>query len=413
VGPYLIVTRQGHFVTCLAKGMRTGGLPIVTRGQLDGLSNKFATLRERLALATRVTGARSSERACSLLLRRVLTAADSVSREDFLAVSAWEPLLSAAFLDTYLAMSAELLQLGHALRNVRIPKGNRDVALHEYWNLLHAAGHLALLGTMGGDSEHFQDLTGSELALRSALSFGLTASGATKFIVKGAWAAGRLGKRVLPAYKRALVEDIGFFDWLDTVFGLVAIGRRSSGLRTEVSKALRAAPVTTRRSAEAARLREAMGSAFETASAVAVECLKVEDSESEPMLSRIGTQMLQGVGRCASADLPPEVLCAVPLLSYSDGLTDGQKVLVSLTLITASARSAPEQFYLPRPYARDWRSPWEPQLTERLLEPLRKIERAQHVPAVRVARPGPNEPCTCGSARKYKKCCGSPAGAQR
>jgi hypothetical protein len=156
------------------------------------------------------------------------------------------------------------------------PKGKREEALHDYWNLLHAAGHLALLATMGGDSEHFQELTGDELSLRSAFSFGLTASGATKFIVQGAWATGRLGKRVLPAYKRALAEDVAFFDWLDTVFALVAIGRRSSGLRAEVAKALRAAPAMTPRSAEAARLREAMRSAFETTSAVAAVCLVAE-----------------------------------------------------------------------------------------------------------------------------------------
>lgn len=410
--PHIVVTRDGHFVTCLAVGMGTGPLPIVTRAQLDGLSNKFGTLRERLALATRLTGTESRERACSLLLRRVLTAADTVSREDFLAVSAWEPLLSAAFLDTYLAMSAELLQLGHALRNVRLPKSKREVALHDYWNLLHAAGHLALLGTMGGDSEHFQELTGRELSLRSAFSFALTSSSATKFIVQGAWAAGRLGKRVLPAYKRALAEDVAFFDWLDTVFALVAIGRRSSGLRAEVAKALRAAPTMAPQSAAAARLRQAMHSTFETASTVAADCMEVDDSKSEPLLLRVGGQLLRDVDLGSPADLPPDVVRAVPLISYSDGLTDGKKMLISLNLIVASARGAPEQFYLPAPYAKDWRIPWEPQLTEHLLEPIRAIERTQRTPAVRVAKPGPNEPCTCGSGRKYKKCCGSPDGTQ-
>lgn len=412
-GPHLVVTRDGHFVTCLAAGMRTGQLPVVSRGQLDGLSSRFATLRERLALATRVTGTSDRERACSLLLRQLLTAADTVSREDFLAVSAWEPLLSAAFLDTYLAMSADLLELGHALRNVRLPKGKREEAMHDYWNLLHAAGHLALLGTMGGDSEHFQDLTGSELSLRSAFSFALTSSSATKFILQGAWATGRLGKRVLPAYKRALAEDVAFFDWLDTVFALVAIGRRTSGLRTEIAKALRAVPTMASQSAEAARLREAMRKAFETASAVAAECLEVDDPESEPMLLRIGTQLLGDANADSLPDLPTDVLRAVPLLSYSDGLTDGKKMLVSLTLIAASARGAPEQFYLPRAFAKELHIKWEPRLTERLLEPIRQVERAQRSPAVRAAKPGPNEPCTCGSGRKYKKCCGSPAGARQ
>jgi hypothetical protein len=111
--------------------MGTGQLPIVSRGQLDALSNRLSSLRERSALAQHLTGTATAERACSLLLRRVMTAADTVSREDFLAVSAWQPLLASAFLGTYLAMSSAILEQSHALRHVRLPKSKREEALHE------------------------------------------------------------------------------------------------------------------------------------------------------------------------------------------------------------------------------------------------------------------------------------------
>ena len=411
-GPHIVVTRDGHFVTCLAAGMGTGQLPIVTRGQLDALSNRLSSLRERLALAQYLTGTATAERACSLLLRRVMTAADTVSREDFLAVSAWQPLLASAFLGTYLAMSSAIVEQSHALRHVRLPRSKREEALHEHWNLLHAAGHLALLGTMGGDGDRFEEIAGHDVSLRSAFSFGLTSSTAVRFIVQGAWATGRLGKRVLPAYKRALAEDVAFFDCLDTVFALVAIGRRTSGLRAEVAKALRAAPGMVPLSADAARLREAMRSAFENVSVVAVDRLEIEDSEADSLMSRMGNQLL-GEHADDLAELPADVLRAVPLMSYADGLTDGRKVLASLSLVAVSARSAPEQLYLPQPYAKAWHTRWEPRMTEQLLERTLDIERAQRKPAVRVAKPGPNEPCTCGSGKKYRKCCGSPAGAGR
>jgi hypothetical protein len=155
-------------------------------------------------------------------------------------------------------MSAELLEQGPLLRSVRFPKKRREEALHEHWKLLHAAGHLALLGTMPGEGDVLEVITGDNLALRSAFSFALTSSTALRFIVQGAWAAGRPGKRLLPAYKRALAQDVAFFDWLDTVFSLVAIGRRRSGLRAEVSKALLAAPEMVPQSNGAARLREEM-----------------------------------------------------------------------------------------------------------------------------------------------------------
>jgi len=35
LGPFLVVTRDGHLVTCLGRGMKAGGLPVLTRGQLD------------------------------------------------------------------------------------------------------------------------------------------------------------------------------------------------------------------------------------------------------------------------------------------------------------------------------------------------------------------------------------------
>lgn len=412
-GPYIVVTRDGHFVTCLAQGMSTGTLPVVSRGQLDALSNRFATLRERMALAARVAGTDDRERACSLVFRHIFSAADSVSREDFLAASAWQPLLGDAFLGIYLAMSAELLNQGYVLRNLRLPKSRRDEALHDYWNLLHATGHLALLGTMDGEGEHFQEVTAGQFGHRAGFAFALTWSTASKFIVQGAWATGRLGKTLLAGYKRALAEEGGIFEWLDTLFSLTAIARRSSGLRVEIAKALRSVPSTDPRSAQAARLREVMQDDLAKMAALAAKMVELDDSEWEPVLSDIGLAGLeeQKQNPRAIAALPADVLRALPLASRANGLIGSKPIATSLALVCASARGGPEQFYFPRSYAKQWRAKWEPELTERLLQPISQIERLARKPAVRVAKPGPNEPCSCGSAKKYKKCCGAPARA--
>jgi hypothetical protein len=149
-------------------------------------------------------------------------------------------------------------------------------------------------------------------------------------------------------------------------------------------------------------------------SAIAAQLVEVGDSEWEPVLSRTAIRHLeeQHQDPRAVARLPADVLCAVPLASYANGLTSGEKIMTSLALICASARGGPEQFYFPRAYAKRWRTSWQPQLTESMLQPIARIERAGRRPAVRVARPGPNEPCSCGSGRKYKKCCGAPAPAR-
>jgi hypothetical protein len=406
-GPFLVVTRDGQFVTCLGRGMRATGLPVVTRGQLDALAARVATLRERLELAARRGG--GHPRPHALLMRRILGEADAVSREDFLAVSAWEPLLAPAFLNTYLAMATEMLQQAPVLRSLRRTKGPAEEALHSYWNLAHAAGHMALLGTMGGDREHYMALTEEMPLARSAFSFALTATGAFTFIAKGAWAVGRLGKHLLPAYKKALAEDVAFFELLDTMFALVAIGRRTSGLRGEIAKALLAAEHTAR-TPGAIRIREALGDTVGVASKVAVEFMGADEADIERNMSKWGERLLLATEEQALPEgIPAELVRSVPLASYADGLTDGKRVVGSLTLIAAASRGPPERFYFPRELLRHWRSPWEPALTQLLLEPFRRAEWQRRVPASRAATPGPNAPCPCGSGRKYKKCCGAVA----
>lgn len=219
-GPFLVVTRTGHFVTCLGRGMRVGDLAVVTRAELDAISRKVVRLREKMALAKEL----GKERGHARLLRRLVVSSDAVSREDFLAVAAWEPLLGPAFLDLYLAMGQELTVQGPLLRTRRSRRAQEEEALHTYWNLLHAAGHMALLGAISADREHYMSLTEQQAGSRAAFSYPLTGTGVITFILKGAWAAARLGKLMLPDYKRALVEDVSFFELLDTLFALLAMG---------------------------------------------------------------------------------------------------------------------------------------------------------------------------------------------
>lgn len=142
-GPFLIVTRGGHFVTCLGRGMRATNLPVVTRDALDAIARRLTRLRETMEIERRLRG--TANRASARLLRRLLHAPDSVSREDFLEVAAWEPLFGQVFMQMYLDMAIELHQQSALLLRARVRGARGDEALHTHWNLLHAAGHMALL----------------------------------------------------------------------------------------------------------------------------------------------------------------------------------------------------------------------------------------------------------------------------
>jgi hypothetical protein len=82
-GPFVVVTRRGHFVTCLARDMTPGQLPVVARDRLTASAVTVDRERKRAALDERVQ--RGDER-LRTLLKRLFFSADSISREDFLEV---------------------------------------------------------------------------------------------------------------------------------------------------------------------------------------------------------------------------------------------------------------------------------------------------------------------------------------
>lgn len=67
-------------------------------------------------------------------------------------------------------------------------------------------------------------------------------------------------------------------------------------------------------------------------------------------------------------------------------------------------QSSPEELYFPKAFLSDVHLPWTP---ERTLALIPSLEFAAAVPTpVRVTQTASrNDPCPCGSARKYKRCC--------
>lgn len=400
LGPFLIVTREGHFVTCLGRGMRVGALPVIQRQVLDSISRKVDKLREKIALAERLD--RGGMPGVKHLLRRIVAAPDTVSREDFLDVAVWEPLLGPMFMNLYLAAGGELLEQGPLLCRLRVRGKRGEEALHGYWNLLHAAGHLALLATMGGDREHFASLSAPIERSRAAFSYGLTGTGILAFILKGAWAAGRLGKIMLSDYKRALAEDVALYELFDTLFALLAIGTRQSSTSAEIAKALTAAPETAR-TPEAKRLRDAMPDGIKACCEMTAALLELPAEDAEANLTRLGARWFDPGAPVEDAAARAELQRTLPLICLADGVSTGKGLLASLNLIAATARRGPEQFYLPRDLERLLRVPWEPALTLAVLEPMMKAEQA----ARKTDDRGRNAPCACGSGKKHKRCCGA------
>jgi len=76
-----------------------------------------------------------------------------------------------------------------------------------------------------------------------------------------------------------------------------------------------------------------------------------------------------------------------------------------LLVMPAVARAAPEDFYLPKEYVDAVVPRWHPSQPMSVVEGDYTYYGAKR-PVRAEKTPGRNDPCTCGSGKKYKRCCG-------
>jgi hypothetical protein len=198
---------------------------------------------------------------------------------------------------------------------------------------------------------------------------------------------------------------VSFFELLDTLFALLAIGTRAKGTRAEIVKALHAAPGAAR-TPQAKRIREVMGREVELCCEITAQLLETPAEELEAMVRKVGASYFEPGAPTTDAPTTDEFVRTLPLMFWADGITDGKKLLISMSLIAATARGAPEQFYLPGELAKALHAPWTPESTWRVLNPLLKTEQAARKLHAGVPSIGRQDPCPCGSGRKLKRCCG-------
>ncbi len=104
-------------------------------------------------------------------------------------------------------------------------------------------------------------------------------------------------------------------------------------------------------------------------------------------------------------DVPVDVAMPTFAASAIDAwLSEDDNVAELLRLAPSFARYRPEDLYLPRRWLNELNVPWAPADTMGHLRALRSYYSAA-VPVSAPKAPGRNDPCTCGSGAKYKKCC--------
>nr|AYM54098.1 hypothetical protein [Byssovorax cruenta] len=239
------------------------------------------------------------------------------------------------------------------------------------------------------------------------------AQGVIALALKGIWGAARVGKPYLATYKRRFFKSGSLLTMTDAAMGLAALGLRHTRLLAEVQKTLAGGPSLDR----SAPLGGYLGKLLDLLQS-AIE-LDIEHPEAG-----VHFQREFGAATCVrltaglplgspfrferAEDVPEELAMTLAVNNECDFLDAGVTLPVMLACLPWVARAAPEQLYLPRDFIKATRESWTPEHTCRLLRAHR-----DHYgrPAAQKAKgPTRNGPCPCGSAKKYKRCCGESAG---
>ena len=403
-GPVVLVTRDGKFVTCLGRGMRHDH-PVVPRQQLDALLAKVADKRARRELLQRE---RRPDEENKDILQRVFTRGSRLSREDFLVLTAFEPMLGVTPFLFMMEIGADALKtralvMPHA-HNL-VVKGSSMKAIERLHRMEWAVAHLALLSG-AADRRELDAFLDTRATGNASGTFACSAQGGMTFYLRAAWVAARFGKPVVPVYKAAFVNAKEWMSLLDAGVGLAAIALRHAGTSAEIRRFFEGYGPA----------KEKPETVDEIRNNVATAMLSVFDTAAERTATTIGVGRSFGhiFGQHLPAGHPyrfetkeevPEELAKTAALMFDGDILvpDVQNFMTSALPIAARAKA--EDFYYPRDVMRAWMGAWNPEETVERMQ--RFATHGKSVPVRAVAAPGRNDPCTCGSGKKWKKCHGA------
>jgi hypothetical protein len=410
--PHVIVARDGGFVTCLGKDMSVGDHVVIARERLDRLSAEHGELRQAVERVRDMGYTRQ-------LRHRLCRFGPGLPREDVHTLRALYPLYWPELYKEANDLADWLQEFRVHYRRSRFRRMSAVAreGLRGYWEASWALGHLtALHGTVLREViTPLLPRLSDAASLGTAVSWYTTRTMSTPLVLRGAWAAACAGNELLPVYRRKFEQAQTKVGFIDAMVGLTAIGLRHRKLRGEVRKILARrrnpdlAPDSKNPVAESIRL---LLPSYEQV---------LENDEPARLAHRvIGVAMFKRVCEKADADhpvhglagpdrVPPDEIAYLFPLLLDTSLHGDAEAQVFLPLLLPWVVGADlEELYFPAETLAGLRfdAPFERVLTQlddyaRYMNPIGTVRRA--------ATPGRNQPCSCGSGKKYKRCCGASA----
>ncbi len=399
-GPHVIVTRDAHFVTTLGKGMSTGPHPVVSRAQIDVFVQRVEEARRRREISRELV---PSGMASYDILGLTGKRPDALSREEVSAILGWRPLLQAEFLVEAFKVGQSLEDIERSIVTItgRPSKTKMAEIIDEAHRFAYTLGVLFTLAA-AGEMPWIGFLADTYETYLYGVTFTATSQRLFATAMRGAWMAARIGKALLPSYKRILLSnDSASIARYDALLAVTAIGLRHARLSGDATRIV-----------ETAR---AVGDDDPWVHQFAPRALR---ALSEPDAA-IEDALIYGRKRYAALSLllpgssphrftnEHDVPRELGLLALVNCDVDCVSSAAFDMLPWVARVGSPEELHFPEPLPRMFLP-----VVRRHQQAVARIDRlrtdwgAAKTPAKREAAPGRNEACSCGSGKKFKKCCG-------
>ena len=412
-GPHIVLSREGHFITCLAPGMHTGDLPVVSHGQFERHLEKASLLRDTLARI----GEESETRR---LAQRIMCAGSTLAREEFNDAAMLQPLICHLVVQFLFDTAAALLSFHTGFSRARYRRMTPAVRdeLRWWWERAWAVGHLSVLAGVD-PAAIISERTRATAAVPDNLPYCPSSPAIYTLmipvILRGAWLAARCGRPMLSAYKQYYYRATCLSDIMDSATGLAALGHRHRPLRGEIHKILkrRGGPAFDSNhpgGAAAARFVSRLEKRFaaKPAHTWGITFHLPAGSDARQVLEASPVMRADDLD-----DFPRELERRAWLAQDESALAGNWQQIERQLCATADclpwlAQLDPAALYLPRDVLSFYHEPWRP-------EPVLAHLQAHHAltgsdqPMRRTEKIGRNALCPCGSGAKYKRCCGDSA----
>jgi hypothetical protein len=389
----VIVSRDGAFVTCLAAGMAVRDAWTVPRDRLADVDAELRAMRDASAEAESRGGARA-------LLNRLHEQGPAISREEIRTIDAWIPLFESDLWWVLFDRWNLLREFEGGFRRGQY-RGRLDAIarrqLRTYWNETWAVGHLTLLLARRFDwfAEWLERQAPAVAAKLSHFLWPAASSGIPGLVLRAAWASSRIAGRFFDAWIDAHRGVISAPEALFMSFGLAALALREPDRMDAVREALR-----LQLPAELHGLAPERRTSRWTEHTIHSLLAMLENPGA------LGVRAADGIkAMCGGLDdeairragVAPALLLGGNLYKIRGGGTVAW-------LLPAVVESDALELYLPA----DLLCHWPARLSdEKILEHLGEVQDVlgTHTPKRAQAKPGRNDPCACGSGKKFKRCC--------